>query len=299
MPTTPAVSVVMPVYNARRYLREALDSILHQTWREFELIAIDDGCTDGSGEILDEYAAADDRITIIRRPNTGIVGALNDGLAAARGEFVARMDADDVSLPQRFARQLEHFRRHPNCVLVGSRVMLTDPAGRPIRTWATETTHAEIDAAHLTRGWPVVHPSVMMRRSSVEQVGRYREQYRTLEDLDLFLRLAEVGELNNLPEVLLNYRQHFASICHTETAQQAKIRDAILGETAARRGTPTPPGPPAPPKKSRAEAHRLWAWWALNEGHVPTARRHAASVVARAPWSPESWRLMYCALRGR
>jgi glycosyltransferase involved in cell wall biosynthesis len=296
---TPAVSVLMPVYNAERYLALALDSILAQTFTDFELIIVDDGSTDRSPEILGEYEKNDRRIRVLARPNTGIVGALNDGLKLCRAELIARMDADDISRPNRFALQVQHLRDNPDCALVGSRVLLIDPEGSPIREWITQLTHEEIDRAHLDRGWPVVHPTVMMRRALVEETGGYRKQYETLEDLDLFLRLAELGKLANLPDVLLDYRQHFSSICHTRSDHQSAIRHAILAETAQRRGTPSPDPVPPLPSKPRVECHRLWAWWALNAGHLPTARKHALQTLYRLPLSLDSWRLTYCALRGR
>jgi glycosyltransferase involved in cell wall biosynthesis len=295
----PAISVLMPVFNAERYLAAAVESILRQTLTEFELIVVDDGSTDRSPAILDDFAKRDSRIRIISRPNTGIVGALNDGLKECRADLIARMDADDVSRPTRLALQYDYLQSHRDCALVGSRVLLIDPEGSPIREWVTELSHDEIDRAHLERGWPVVHPTVMMRRQLVEQLGGYRKQYQTLEDLDLFLRLAEVGRLANLAEVLLDYRQHFSSICHTQSDRQSAIRDAILQETAQRRGLPPPATVPPPQPKPRSECHRLWGWWALNAGHIPTARKHALATLRRLPLSLESWRLTYCALRGR
>src|ERR1051325_1151561 len=112
----PTVSVLLPVYNAERYLESALQSVLGQTFSDFEVIAVDDGSKDNSKKILERFAANDPRIRVISRPNTGIVGALNDGLAVARGEFIARMDADDVALPGRFQAQLDYLRGHPDCI---------------------------------------------------------------------------------------------------------------------------------------------------------------------------------------
>src|SRR4051812_38318159 len=110
------VSVLMPVYNAGRYLAEAVDSVLTQSFRDFEFVIVDDGSTDGSAAMLDDYARQDSRVKLVRRPNTGIVGALNDGLRECRGEFVARMDADDVSLPERFEKQVAYLREHHEVV---------------------------------------------------------------------------------------------------------------------------------------------------------------------------------------
>jgi glycosyltransferase involved in cell wall biosynthesis len=297
----PPISVLLAVYNGGRYLRAAVDSILTQTFAEFEFIIIDDGSTDGSSATLAEYAGKDSRIRLVSRPNKGLTATLNEGLALARGEYVARMDADDIALPQRFERQIAYLREHPECVLVGSRVMLVDPEELPIRPWCHQLEHTDIDAAHLNRGWPVVHPAVMMRTDAVRRVGAYRDQYNTLEDLDLFLRLAEVGKLANLPEILLHYRQHFDSVTHKKFEQQRKLRQAIYDETYARRGErrgEIVEAPPPPPRR-RHEQHSLWAWYALDAGNVKTARKHALATLRRAPYLLNSWRLMACALRGR
>ena len=301
MSSIPPISVLLAVYNGGRYLRAAIDSILAQTFREFEFIIIDDGSTDDSSAVLAEYAAKDSRIRLVSRPNKGLTATLNEGLALARGEFLARMDADDIALPQRFERQIAYLRGHPECVLLGSRVMLVDPEGLPIRPWCHQLEHADIDAAHLNRGWPVVHPAVMMRTDAVRRVGAYRDKYNTLEDLDLFLRLAEVGKLANLPEILLHYRQHFDSVTHKKFEQQRRLRQAIYDETYARRGerhNEQQESPPPPPRK-RYEQHSLWAWYALDAGNVKTARKLALATLRRAPHLLNSWRLMACALRGR
>ncbi len=302
----PRVSVVLPVYNAERYLRPAVESILAQTLDDWELVAVDDGSRDSSLAILRKYEARDPRVRIVSRPNTGIVGALNDGLAAARGELVARMDSDDISLPERLAKQVAFLDAHPDHVLVGSQVMLIDPEGSdlcPKRD--TEYTHEGIDNAHLNHRWPLVHPTVIMRKSAVARVGGYRTKYEWLEDLDLFLRLAEVGKLASLPDVLLRYRLHTGSVCHTREADQDAIRPALYAEVYQRRGiTTTPPKPPAAGKGGRTLASpgqrdKVWGWWALIGGNVKTARKYAVRSLRATPLDLESWRLMYCALRGR
>ncbi len=298
-PNDPTVSVLMPVYNGGRYLRPAVASVLAQTFADFELLAMDDGSSDDSAAVLNGYASADPRVRVVSRPNRGLVHTLNEGLALARGRYVARMDADDVCRPDRLAKQVAYLDAHPDCVLVGSRVLVTDPDGLPIRHMADERTHEAIDHAHLNRGWPVVHPAVTMRLDAVKRVGLYRDPYNTLEDTDLFLRLAEVGRLTNLPDVLLEYRQHFGSVTHTRAARQHELRQALYDETHARRGEPVGPRlPPPPPPRPRSEEHRGWAWSALKDGHVKTARKHAVATVRRAPLTGSSWRVLACALRG-
>ena len=301
MSQSPAVSVLLPVYNVIRHLRPAIDSILAQTLRDFEFIVIDDGSTDGTAEILRQYAQADSRIRLISRPNKGLTVTLNEGIAMARASLLARMDGDDIALPQRLEKQSEYLGQQPDCVLVGSAVLVIDPDGLPIRQTCSEQTHEEIDHAHLNRGWPMVHPAVMMRTAAVRQIGGYRDQYDTLEDLDLFLRLAEIGKLANLPDVLLKYRQHFSSVTHRRYEQQMRIRQAIYDETYARRGIAAPPPMAATSSgpRHRYQQHRSWAWAALKAGNVGTARKHALATVRHAPWRADSWKVLACALRGR
>jgi GT2 family glycosyltransferase len=294
-----SLTVLLAVYNGQKYLRESLDSVLAQTFGDFEFLIIDDGSTDQTLSILKQYQARDTRIRLVSRPNRGLTNTLNEGLSLARGEFLARMDADDLCLPQRFEKQLAYLRAHPECVLVGSRVEVMDPEGMPIRLMCDEVTHEQIDAAHMNRQWPVVHPAVMMRLSAAQRLG-YRDIYNTLEDLDLFLRLAEIGKLANLPDVLLRYRQHFASVTHSREAEQMKVREAIYREARTRRGLPPEPEPVATRVRPRKafEQHRYWAWSALKAGNVATARKHAVKTLFRSPLDINSWRLLACAVRG-
>ncbi|HTL31419.1 MAG TPA: glycosyltransferase, partial [Tepidisphaeraceae bacterium] len=196
MPDRPAISVLMTVYNSRQYVAEAAQSILDQTFRDFEFIIIDDGSSDDSLAILKQLAETDSRVRLVSRPNTGLARALNEGLDLAESEFVARMDADDVSLPQRFEKQIAYLRSHPDCVAVGSQAVNIDPYGMPLLRRDVKLTHDEIDAELMQgKGGAMIHPAVMMRRDAVLAAGKYRHEYNTLEDLDLFLRLAERGKL--------------------------------------------------------------------------------------------------------
>jgi glycosyltransferase involved in cell wall biosynthesis len=300
--TTPSpITVLLAVFNGQEYLREAVESVLSQTFGEFEFLIIDDGSTDNSLAILREYARRDGRIRLVTRPNKGLTNTLNEGLSLATGEFLARMDADDVCMPRRFERQISYLKEHADCVLIGSRVLLMDPEGMPIREMCVEQTHDEIDSAHLNRGWPVVHPAATMRLSALKHIGGYRNEFNTLEDLDLFLRLAEVGKLANLPDILLHYRQHFASVTHSKEQKQMEIRQAIYDQTRTRRGLP-PDVPPTPSRlkpREKHEQHRFWAWAALKAGHKRTAWKHALKTVRQAPFKMDSWRLLACAVRGR
>jgi glycosyltransferase involved in cell wall biosynthesis len=302
MADVPTISVLMPAYNATRYLREAIDSVLAQSFADFELILLDDGSTDQTPQVLKEYAWRDARIRVHGGANRGISQTLNDGLAMARGEFIARMDADDISLPERFAKQVRFLREHPEHVLVGSRCMMIDPEGFPIcEKFDIALDHEEINASLMKMGWPLVHPAVMMRAAAVRSIGGYDVTYRTNQDHDLFLRLAEIGRLANLPEVLLKYRQHLQSVGTKKLVEDPKARTVFQIVKAAhdRRGIgfiepqTGKPGPATP-----MELRMNWWWWSLQAGNVSTARRHAWSMLREAPWSGTSWRAVYCALRG-
>jgi glycosyltransferase involved in cell wall biosynthesis len=300
--STPTVSVIMPAYNAKRYVEQAVRSILAQTFRDFELIVTDDGSTDGTLPILQKLAAEDSRIVIISRPNTGIVGALNDAIAKARGEFLARMDADDISLPTRFERQLAYLREHPECVGLGAFVETIDPYDSTLDRLVHETQHAGIDKELLTgRGFAIVHPTIMMRAEAVRRVGGYRLQWQHSEDLDLFLRLAEIGQLRNLPEYLLRYRMHYESANHLRHEDQRTIKQKLMEEAYARRGMQIPPEMKftrryPPPKFDQT---CTWGWRALKIGNRTAARQHAMDALKMGPFKPAAWRLAFCAARGR
>jgi len=297
----PTVSVHMPVYNAERYLAEAVESVLGQTFPHFEFIIIDDGSTDGSGAILERFARRDPRIRLTRRENRGITPTRNEALQQARGDYFAVMDADDIACAERFARQVTYFEAHPECVALGTRVLLIDADGAPVREMSELTSHAEIDGEHIAgHGGAITHPSAMMRRAALVEIGGYREAFQTAEDLDVFLRLAECGAVANLPDVLLHYRQHVASTCHTRRQRVVEDNRAVVAEARQRRNLPpVEAGNGSLPADDSVSAHhRKWAWWALAAGHVATARKHAWRAVRTAPFSSESWRAWVCALRG-
>ena len=181
---TPLISVCMPVYNAGKYLADAVESILGQTFADFEFLILDDGSTDDSLEILRRYADRDPRIRLTSRPNKGLVASLNELIDQSRGEFIARMDGDDISLPERFQKQVDYLRAHPGCLLVGSRVRLIDPEGDPLCDWCTLQDHEAIDASYLRgqRDTLVSHPVIMMRRDAVLAIGKYRP-FEVIEDV--------------------------------------------------------------------------------------------------------------------
>jgi hypothetical protein len=236
----PSISVVMAVYNGERWLAETLASLSGQTFGNFEVVIIDDGSTDGSAAILAAAAARDDRYRVITQANRGLVSALNRGLAEARAPLIARLDADDVAEPERFARQVAYLRAHPEVAVVGSAIRIIDEDGAFRRLQPYPCGAASVAAA-LLHGCALAHPAVMMRRAAVLAVGGYREAFRHAEDYDLWLRLSETHALDNLPEPLLRYRQHGTSVSFRHRQQQALASFVARHCAHARRsGKPDP-----------------------------------------------------------
>jgi len=294
------LSVILPAHNCGPYLGSAIASIAAQAHREFELIIVDDGSTDGSAATMDRAAAADPRIRIIRRPNTGIVGALNDGLAAATGEFVARMDGDDLAEPARFAEQLAFLQARPGCIAVGSAVWFIDPDGDVIDLYRPPLAHAAIEEQLLRgNGGALIHPVLMLRRAALHAVGGYRREYDRAEDLDLFLRLARHGTLANLATPLLRYRLHAGSTNFVHREHQRALSTRLVTEARAARGLPTlPPGSlsTGAADLSPAARHRGWAITALRWGRRRTAIKHAVLALRAEPTAAASWRHLSYAL---
>ena len=208
----PVIDVLLPVFNAASTLDTSLNSIAEQTMDNFRVLAIDDGSTDTSPEILAKWAARDRRFYIVRRSNGGIVNALNTGLDRSTACYIARMDADDVSLPRRFEAQLAYLRSTPGCVAVGCGIVHIDMHNRPLYGLPSPGPPGDADADWLPAREPyIVHPFLMARRSAMIDVGGYRH-VPSSEDSDLYWRLSEKGSLSNLPEILGHYRMHDMSI---------------------------------------------------------------------------------------
>lgn len=299
--SAPKVSVLLPVYNAERYLETAIRSILEQSFSDFELIAVDDGSTDRSGAILDRLAIEDERIVVLRQDNTGVTRALNAGLAMARGEYVARMDADDIARPDRFARQVAELEARPDVVVLGTQFRLIDPDGRPLKPMAVPLHHADLDTRLFERQeLSICHPSAMMRASALKAVGGYDESFSSAQDVDLFLRLAEVGELANLENELMSYRIHTASMGYTERPAQLQNAWRAGQRAAERRGRdfPTPRPDAGEGQRSKADICRMWGWWALAGGQIATARLYGRRALMANPLSLNNWKLALVTLRG-
>ena len=216
------VSVIMPVHNGEAYLREAIGSILNQTFRDFELILIDDASDDHTPEIIKEYA--DTRIRILTNAgNQGLTRNLNRAVDIAEGRYIARMDADDIALPERLARQVAFMEKHPDHGLCGTWAKTFGAYEEPVNF---PTRHEELKCCLLFQN-PVVHPSVMFRAAIIKKI-RYDETLRVAQDYELWQRIARHTKIANLPEYLLRYRVHETSTSSTRQAQQEEVRNKVI-----------------------------------------------------------------------
>jgi glycosyltransferase involved in cell wall biosynthesis len=289
----------MPVFNAGKHLREAMDSILAQSFTDFEFLCVDDGSTDDSPKTLREYADRDPRVVIITKPNGGVTSALNAGLKVARGEFVARMDADDIAHRERFEAQVAHMREHPEFVAIGCHVINMDANGVDRDPAPPNTTHEEISACLWNGNSSALpHYGAFMRRDVLTQVGNYREQFRTAQDLDLFLRLTEVGKLANVPRPLMRYRIHEGSVGSKRADEQARNAREILRQAYERKGMKLPRHLAKWSNILVATNRLRWGWEALAQGRYCDARGHAWAVLRRRPFRKYSWQLAFHALLG-
>ena len=236
MSGTPSVTVLMPAYNAGLYIREAMESVLAQTFTDFEFFIFDDGSTDVTPAIL---AAFDDpRIRLVSRPNRGLIATLNEGLAAASAPLIARMDADDISLPERLQQQVAFMGAHPDYVLLGSDVVYTDREGRPImRINAGGYSDEELRSNFHTR-CPLFHPSVIFRKEVVLDAGGYPAGALLFEDWLLWKEVMERGKAAVLPEALVHMRLNPESVTVDEKWRGPEF--AAIRQRALWRGSVTP-----------------------------------------------------------
>ena len=298
------VSVIMPVFNAANYIDEAIESILLQSFTHFELLIINDGSTDDSLALLKKWEAKDNRISVFNQHNQGRATARNNGLELASTDYVAMMDADDISMPNRLQLCYEYLEKHNDVVAVSGQFETICMYGVHLSTSVEPLDHLAIEQSLLQDlGAAFIQGASMIRKSLAEKVGGYDPIYDIGEDTDLFLRMAMQGKLANLPEVLLKYRKHPFSI--TTTTTKASVPDCIqrLNKSWEARGlaldqdfqhwleqvTPL----------SVQQQFLWWGWNALGKGHLNVSRRYAMRLVFSFPLNVEKSRFIFCALRGR
>jgi glycosyltransferase involved in cell wall biosynthesis len=294
------VSVLMAVYNGEKYLSAAVESILGQTFLDFEFLILDDGSTDSTSHILRKYAAQDQRLHVISRENKGLVASLNELLGHARGRFIARMDADDISLPHRLSQQVQFLQDHVDVVCLGGSVEFIDDEGRLLQTLRYPKSDEQIQQRVLAGFTDICHPSAMMSREALIRVGGYDSTFFLAEDLDLWLRLGETGKLANLDEVVLRYRFHSASLSGRASSKQLEVARAACERAWQRRGIKgefkLSPWRPGPGKRSQHEYMLCCGWWAWRSRQRRTAASYALRAIRKRPTAPSGWKLLASAL---
>lgn len=302
MDHVPTVSIVLSVYNAEQYLAAAIDSLLNQTFGDFELLIGDDGSRDRSLAIIHTYAAQDCRIQVSQNPeNWGGSKTRNRLLNQAKGQYIAVMDADDIALPNRLALQVNFLDHHPEVVCLGGAHDLIDEAGRRLTRLHLPEQDAEIQALALAGHGSICHPCAMVRRSVFQAVGGYDETMLSAYDLDLWLRLGEQGQLANLPQTVLQYRLHGNSISQrrsVEQRQNARLACERAWQRRGMEGTFEAAYPWRPTNDAASQHHfRLkYGWWAFNSGERATAMLYGWRAIRAHPLAWAGWKLLGCAI---
>lgn len=224
MSSAVTISVLLPVWNCPHYVGQAVESILNQSYSDFECIIIDDGSTDNTPEILRKYQ--DPRIRLVQHANRGLAATLNEGIELARGKYIARQDQDDISLPDRLTKQLAYMESHPECGLLGTWAQIMEGDRLTERYHRHPSCPCELSYQLLFNN-PFVHSSVMVRKSVLETVGGYSTDpsRQPPEDYELWSRLSRLSSVANLPEVLLYYREVPGSMSR---AGPSPFRDNVI-----------------------------------------------------------------------
>jgi glycosyltransferase involved in cell wall biosynthesis len=304
----PKVTVLMSVYNGKKYLREAIDSILGQTFTDFEFLIIDDGSTDSSADIIRSYS--DPRVRFIRNEkNMGLTRSLNKGIRLATGEYIARQDADDISLPERLEKQVRFLDQNKDVGLVGTYFFMINEAGKTICVWNRLPEGIDLKKI-LLKGNPFGHGSVMFRAECIEKVGPYREEFKSVQDYDLWLRISEVYDVANIPEPLYKWRFHSKSISASGNIKQAKYASVSIalakerkqfGKDRLQRATRKEargslddllPKVETPDGKEIAQSYYFWGTTLLRGKDYRGALKLLWKSFINNPWHRNTWLLV-------
>jgi len=297
----PTVTVQMPVFNGENYLADAIQSILSQTYKDFEFIIIDDGSTDDSLNIINCYAHSDARIHVVSRENRGLGTTQQELVQLAQGEYIAQMDQDDISLPNRLELQVEFLESNPKVVVLGGACELIDSFDRYITTLKMPLTNYDIQSHILGGHGAIAHPSAMMRSTHLKLIGGYNTKLNTAMDLDLWLRMGEVGELGNCNDVLLKYRLHDKSVSEKfgdiqrDEARQA-CEDAWERRNITYQFSADELWRPGPDRASQHKFMLKYGWWAWNSRQRGTALFYGCKAIRARPFSMAGWMLLIVSL---
>ncbi len=324
MEPRPVLSVLMPVYNGREYLRPAIDSILAQTFTDFELIIVNDGSTDGSEKIIQEYR--DPRIVLITQKNQGVARSLNNGLDVARGKYVRRHDADDTSTPDSFQIQITFLESHPEYVMVCGQEAFMTATGKiawkyrvPNNIFFQGRALVDLDFSHfsISSSSPVVHGTACFRREEVISLGKYRTEFTVSEDNDLWLRLLEKYKIAVLNQCTYFMRLHGASATQRHANKIQYFRHLLIDYSLQRRETGSDPimrgeqVPPAPqadqhkqsiiitvPGKYYREDLRYIYGLMLNAKDWPQIKKIGKEIISDGWKDSRTWKMLLFPLLG-
>lgn len=292
----------MAVFNTASYLEAALNSIKQQTYTDFEFVVVDDGSVDGSVDLLQAFAGTEPRTRLTLRKNRGLIATRNELLQSARGDLIAWMDSDDVSLPHRLDVQVREFEIDPELICLGGAAQCVDPEGNELNIERYPRLHSEILAGQQAGG-AMRFPTTMMRRDAALKVGGFREPFRIGEDLDLFLRMSEIGKMSNLSEVIYLYRQHLTSSFFKLSSEWLQYRAQILELAKERRERGSDRlqrGEPVTITTTNlfssewivGSTYANWAKYALQNGNPSLALKYAKAAVFAKPTNLKFWRLL-------
>lgn len=295
----PEVSVAMSVYNGQEYLRAAIDSIVNRQGVELELVVVDDGSTDESVHMVHEYSCRDPRVRLFTQENQGLTKSLMRACKEARGEFIARQDADDVSLPGRLARQLAALRADERLAMVSCWSRAIGPEDEVLFESRRPVDAGEATRQLVEQSIGPCHGSVMFRAAAYHHVGGYRAQFRYAQDWDLWLRLAEVGMLSYVPEVLFGLRVTESSVSAQRRDQQLRLlevakrcraaRTAGASEAAQLDEAERISGEPQPKGRGRGTGSNYFIGKCLLDRRDRRALTYLRRSVRQSPWSWRPW----------
>jgi len=278
---TVPVTVLMSVYNGERWLRESIESVLEQTFTDFEFIIVNDGSQDLSLDIINNHAAKDRRIQVISKPNTGLADSLNAGIGQAKGEWIARLDADDLCEPNRLGVQYVLANSKKEFVLIGSGLTEIDDNGQPTKVFKYPPNNHDLVKRLITIKGFFAHSSAFIRTNTLKAVGGYRPRIKRAQDYDLWLRLSEAGELGCIDEPLARIRSHTDQISHEEGGRRQQIdsRVALVGYLLRQRGLVDP----VAPESTDSEFAEFWQFVerGVAQDQLVEFRRFTSELKAR------------------
>lgn len=301
----PTVSVIMSVYNGETYLKDAVDSVLGQTYGDLEFIVINDGSEDKTADILASYG--DCRMHVVHQENRGLTKALNVALKHARGRYVARQDADDISAPDRLGKQVSFMESRQDVALAGSWALLIDEEGDVIGRLRYVTEPADI-CERIVNENPYAHGSIIARREALDEVGGYREKFRYAQDYDLLLRMSERRKIANIPEELY-YLRHRADRVSIEKQGEQMAFAELARELAKKRrkgqadelekGIAIETLMKSGHEIDRFHYEKLTIYFCMREGNLKKARKAIIRMLKANPLQPRYYMHLALTFTGR